>query len=299
MSRKKVAIIGSNGRLGRALLEACQGEHDVIGLTRYDLDLSWSDSQLREALDPLDADAVLLSAGNTSVDHCELHPEEAEQLNVNCVRSIASWCADRDIRFINFSSDYVFGGTKDAPYTEDDPVRPLSVYGHTKADGEATALEASEQNLVVRLTWLYGPGKALATPDWAVELAVNNDQLRVVSDRVGCPSYTGDIAEALLPLLFDPRAAGLLHLCNSGSATWQEWAQHCVDCAIACGVQVRTPTVAPLSMEELFGDRATRPGYTVLSTAKYRALTGRELPDWRQPLRRYIQAHVAPRFLHE
>lgn len=299
MNRKHVAVIGSNGRLGRALLEACRSTHQVIPLTRHDLDLAWSDRKIRDSLDreTSAADAVLLAAGNTNVDLCELHPDEAEQVNTIAVGSIARWCADREIRFINFSTDYVFDGESESPYTEEDPVHPLSVYGQSKADGEEETLEASDRNLVVRLAWLFGPGKALATPDWAVELAVKNESLNVVSDRIGCPSYTGDIAAAILPLLFDERASGLLHLCNSGSCSWQEWAQYCVDCAIECGVEVRTRTVGPLYMSDLFGDRATRPRHTVLSTAKYESLTGLTLPDWRVPLRRYVEDHVAPRFL--
>lgn len=299
MNRKKVAIIGSNGRLGRSLQEVCREDHDLIGLSRYDLDLAWSDGKIREALDSLvvGADVALLSAGNTNVDLCEAQPDEAEQLNVTSVRSIANWCAEQGVRFINFSSDYVFDGEKDTPYTEDDPVEPLSIYGQSKVDGEDATLEASDRNLVVRLTWLYGPGKPLATPDWAVDLAVKQDHLNVVSDRIGSPSYTGDMADALLPLLFDDSASGILHLCNSGSCTWQEWAQFCVDCAIECGVEVKTREVGPLTMNDLFGDRATRPRYTVLSTEKYEAMTGRTLPDWREPLRQYVRDHVVPRFL--
>ncbi|MCB1091111.1 MAG: dTDP-4-dehydrorhamnose reductase [Verrucomicrobiae bacterium] len=297
MSRQKIIIIGSNGRLGRALLEACHPRFDVVAMTRYDLDLAWSERRICEALDPIDADLVLLTAGNTNVDHCELYPDEAEQLNVTAPGAIARWCARRGIRLINFSSDYVFDGEKTQPYTEEDPINPLSVYGQSKADGEEATLAASDRHLVVRLTWLYGPGKALATPDWAVELAVKDEHLHVVSDRTGCPSFTGDIAAALEPLLFDDRARGLLHLCNSGACTWLEWAQYCIDCAVECGVEVKTRVVEPLSMDDLFGNRAIRPRHTVLSTAKYETLTGRTLPDWRVPLKHYVEAFVAPRFL--
>lgn len=299
MSQKKIAILGLNGRLGRSLQEQFSSDCEVIGLSRHDLDLAWSESTIREALDHHvgTADVLLLAAGDTNVDKCEVSPEEAERLNVHSVQSIAGWSRDQDIRFINFSSDYVFDGKKSEPYCEEDPVAPLSVYGQTKVQGEDLTLEASEQNLVVRLTWLYGPGKPLATPDWAVDLAVKNERLHVVSDRIGCPSFTGDIAAALRPILFDASVSGLLHLCNSGSCTWQEWAQYCVDCAIECGVPVKARTVEPLSMDDLFGDRATRPSYTVLSTEKYEALTGKRLPDWREPMKRYVETHVAPRFL--
>lgn len=298
MSRHKIAIVGSNGRLGRSLLETCQIDHDVVGLTRHDLDLAWSEPAIREALDQRvgAADLLFLAAGDTNVDQCEVSPEEAEQLNVASVRSIAGWCADHEVRLISFSSDYVFDGKKTEPYRETDPVAPLSVYGQTKVLGEEFAVGASNRNLVVRLTWLYGPGKPLATPDWAIDMATKNDRIHVVSDRVATPSYTGDMAAALKPIFFDDQAAGILHLCNAGSCTWQEWAQYCIDCAIDCGVPVKAKTVEPLRMDDLFGDRATRPAYTVMSTERYESLTGQTLPDWRKPLERYIRTHVAPRY---
>ncbi|MCB1235963.1 MAG: dTDP-4-dehydrorhamnose reductase [Verrucomicrobiae bacterium] len=297
--KQPIAIVGANGRLGRALLEECRRRgHPVAPLTRHDLDLAWSRRKIHEALESCrDSRLLLLAAGNTNVDVCEHEPETAEQLNCLAVEHIAQWCAANGTRLVNFSSDYVFDGEKDSPYREDDPAHPLSVYGRSKVDGEIATLEASPDNLVVRLQWLFGPGKPLATPDWAVALAVENDTLNIVGDRVGAPSYTRDIAAALEPLFFDPRATGILHLSNAGSCSWLEWARFCVECAADCGVPVRARNLTGVSMEDVFGDRATRPRYTVFSLEKYRDLTGREMPDWRGSVREYIRDFVAPRFL--
>ena len=297
MTPKEIILVGANGRLGRALFEACRDQYTLAPLTRHDLDLEWSREKIREALAPYNADILLLAAGNTNVDYCEIRPDEAEQLNAVSVRHIAEWCADTGTRLINFSSDYVFDGEKSEPYTEEDPVNPLSEYGRSKLRGEAETLEASDRNLIIRLAWLFGPGKPAATPDWAVQLAVESDTVSIVSDRTGSPSYTRDIAAALIPLLFDESATGVLHLCNSGSCTWQEWGQFCVDCAVGCGVEVRSPKVGGVRMDEIFGNRANRPRYSVLSTGKYEFLTGRTLPPWQDGVREYIRERVAPRFL--
>lgn len=297
MTRKDIILVGANGRLGRALFEACGVRHSLAPLPRHDLDLQWSRKKIHEALAPFTADVLLLAAGNTSVDYCEVHPNETERVNATAVRHIAEWCAESGTRMINFSSDYVFDGEKTAPYTEEDPVNPLSVYGKSKLLGEEATLETSDRNLVVRLAWVFGPGKPAATPDWAVQMAVENETLSIVDDRIASPSYTRDLAKGLIPLLFDETTTGLLHLCNSGSCTWQEWGQFCVDCAIECGVEVKTREVGALKMEEIFGNRANRPRYTVLSTRKYETLTGRTLPPWQDAVREYIRERVAPRFL--
>ena len=299
MIPKEIILVGANGRLGRALFEACRDQYTLAPLTRHDLDLEWSRAKIHEALAPYHADILLLAAGNTNVDHCELQPDDAEHLNVTAVKHIAEWCAQTDTRLINFSSDYVFDGEKTTPYTEDDPVNPLSEYGRSKLRGEEATLRASDRNLIVRLSWLFGPGKPGATPDWAVQMAVESDSLSIVSDRTGSPSFTHDIAKALIPLLFDEAATGVLHVSNSGSCTWQEWGQFCIDCAVECGVEVQTREVGSLQMDDIFGgkNRANRPRYSVLSTEKYHALTGRSLPPWQDAVRKYIREWVAPRFL--
>ncbi|MBL9154934.1 MAG: dTDP-4-dehydrorhamnose reductase [Verrucomicrobiales bacterium] len=295
--QQRVSIVGANGRLGRAVLDLCNQHHETVGMTRHYLDLAWSRARIREALAGLETDVMLLTAGNTNVDHCERDPEAAWQANCHAVAHIAEWCAERDVRLINFSTDYVFDGEKETLYREDDPVNPLSQYGRSKLDGEYATMEASDRNLVVRLCWLFGPGKPSATPDWSVQGAVELERLTIVADKVGAPSYTRDIADALLPLLFNEAATGILHLSNGGSCTWLEWGQFCIDSAVECGVEVKTRYAGGVTLQEVFGDKANRPRHTLFSTEKYTALTGRTLPDWRQSVREYVRDYVAPRFL--
>jgi dTDP-4-dehydrorhamnose reductase len=297
MKSQRVSIVGANGRLGRALLDLSNQHHETVGMTRHYLDLAWSRARIREALRDLETDVLLLTAGNTNVDHCERVPEAAWQANARSVGHIAEWCAERDVRLINFSTDYVFDGETTGLYREDDPVNPLSEYGRSKLEGERLTMNASDRNLVVRLSWLYGPGKPTATPDWSVQGAVELESLTIVADKVGSPSFTRDIADALLPLLFREDATGILHLSNTGTCTWLEWGQYCIDCAVECGVEVKTRRAGGVSLEEVFGDKANRPRHTVFSMEKYTALTGRTLPDWRDSVREYVRDYVAPRFL--
>ena len=294
--KKRIAIAGSTGRLGRALALACGEKHEVQPLRRVDLDLSWDNSRIAEAVARLDVDLLLLAAGLTDVDFCESHPETAEQVNVTSVRQIAASCAEKGIRLINFSTDYVFAGESSRPYREDDPVNPLSAYGRSKAAGETATLEASDRNLVIRLCWLFGPGTARATPDWVIDMAVSDEAVGIVKERISTPSYTRHIADAVEKILFHDQATGILHLCNSGQCSWQEWAQFCIDCAVENGIEVRTSRVDGIEMEEVFQNTARRPRFTVLSTGRFRQMTDHTLPAWQEGVREYIRETVAPRF---
>lgn len=294
--KKRIAIAGSTGRLGRALVRACAERYDVIALRRRDLDLSWPDARIAEAVSRLNPDLLLLAAGLTDVDYCESHPEIAEQLNVTSVRQLAATCAEKGIRLINFSTDYVFDGESSQPYREDDPAHPLSVYGKSKLDGETATLEAGERNLVIRLCWLFGPGEARATPDWVIDLAVSDEAVGVVKERISTPSYTCHIAAAIENILFNDHATGILHLSNSGQCSWQEWAQFCIDCAIENGIEVRATRVDGIEMEEVFQNTARRPRFTVLSTERFHQLADLTLPPWQDGVREYIRETVAPRF---
>lgn len=296
MKPSRITLIGANGRLGRALYAHFRNEHEVIGLTRRHLDLRFPRQQIRSVLDRLDTDVVLLAAGNTDVDGCEREPGLAFQENAVAVDVIAEWCRDRGVRLIHFSTDYVFEGNEEGLRRETDPVRPLSVYGQSKLAGERAALAVSDRNLVVRLSWLFGPGKPGATPDWVVEAATRQDQVSVVADKIGSPGYTPHLAEALAPLLFDQNAYGVLHLANRDSCSWQEWAQYSIDCAVAFGVEVKCRRAGQRDLEEVFAGKAPRPRHTGLSTERYTALTGRPLPHWKEGVRHYLGHFLASRF---
>jgi dTDP-4-dehydrorhamnose reductase len=285
----KIAIIGSGGRLGAALARTWRGEgNEIIGFNHASLDLA-DDAQLHAALDPLDFDVLVNCAALTNVDYCETHEAEAMRINADAVRTIGQICSAKKRRCLHISTDYVFDGRKREPYTESDPAVPLGRYGATKLAGEKALLETGDQHLVIRVSWVFGPDRP-SFVDQIVQKARETDQLSAVADKWAVPTYTLDIARLLWPLLADVPAGGLLHLCNAGSCSWQEYGQYAIDCAASLGLPLKGRTVAPLQMADLKAFVAERPVYSVMSTARLTELTGLVPRPWQEALAEHIRS---------
>jgi dTDP-4-dehydrorhamnose reductase len=206
---------------------------------------------------------VLHAAAWTDVDGAQEHPEEARRVNVEGTKNVAALGAP----VVYYSSDYVFDGTKREPYVESDEPRPLSVYGRTKLDGEREVREG----WIVRSSWLFGwTGKNFVRT--MLDLGRERDEVSVVADQVGCPTYVGHLAEGTRELLELPQ--GTWHLAAQGECSWAEFARAIFEEA-GLGCRVRE-----ISAEEL-GRPAPRPGYSVLRSEK----GAPELPHWRDGLR--------------
>ncbi len=163
MSRRRIAIIGSRGRLGAALVRLWSQDHDVAGFARPDIDLA-KGKTIEKALKKSTYDYVVNCAAFTNVDACENDPAEAEAVNVKAPAQMAALCASTDTRFLHVSTDYVYDGRRTTPYTEDIPVSPLSVYGNTKAAGERAVEQADPKAIIARVSWVFGPtGPASST----------------------------------------------------------------------------------------------------------------------------------------
>jgi dTDP-4-dehydrorhamnose reductase len=191
---------------------------------------------------------------------------------------------------IHFSTDYVFDGKQRAPYTEEDNPAPLSVYGESKLEGERRVLEASSRHLVVRLSWVFGPDKP-SFIDQIIQHARDNDVVTAVADKFSAPSYTIDVA-SWLRLAIDKSANGILHLANNGGCSWKEWAQYAVDVCRGLGIRLKAERIGAVSLADMKNFVAQRPVHTVLSTAKFAALTGVKPRHWREAVAEYITAHV-------
>jgi dTDP-4-dehydrorhamnose reductase len=201
---------------------------------------------------------------------------------------LAEICAAKAAKLIHFSTDYVFGGEKREPYTEEDAAKPISVYGESKRAGEKFVLQASDQHTVLRVSWVYGPDRP-SFVDAMIKRAREEDKIDAIADKWSTPTYTGDIADAVLQLLFNQRATGIFHFANSGQCTWQEYAQHALDCCAKAGVSLKAKTVTPLKLVDMKNWAARRPVHSVLSTAKYEALTGTAPRSWRDAVADYIE----------
>jgi len=295
----RIVIIGSGGRLGAALLRAYRDKFDVTGFNHTDLDLSDLD-RVREKLCAIDFDVAINAAGFTKVDLCETQADHAFLINAEVPRVFAEICGQKNARLIHFSTDYVFDGVKREPYTEEDEASPISIYGESKLAGENNVLAAQGQNLVVRVSWVFGPDRP-SFIDAMIQQAEENEKVEAVADKFSTPTYTLDIAK-MLPQFFvvggvdagNPAAVrargynGILHFANAGQCSWQEYAQWAVNCCYDAGLTLKARTIGPRKLRDMINWVARRPVYSVLSTAKYTRLTGTAPRTWREAVSDYI-----------
>jgi dTDP-4-dehydrorhamnose reductase len=280
-----IVILGSGGRLGAALLRAYRAEFDVIGFNRAQLDLAKPDA-IRGKFHELKFDLLINCAAFTNVDLCESRPEQAFAINAEAPRILAQICAAKSAKLIHFSTDYVFEGEKRQPYVEDDAAHPISIYGESKRLGEKFVLEASHRHVVVRVSWVFGPDRP-SFVDAMITRAQTEEEIAAISDKWSTPTYTEDVAE-MIPRIFD-LDAGIVHFANSGECTWQQYAQHALDCCHKIGLPLKTNTVGETKLADMKQWVARRPVYSVLSTAKYQALAGIASRSWREAVGDYIE----------
>lgn len=278
----KLLVIGSTGQVARALA-AKAGDHEVIRAGRPQIDLA-RPTGLADLIGQVSPDAIINAAAYTAVDRAEDDIEAARALNETGPAALARAAAARDVPFVHISTDYVFNGLGGAPYAEDAETAPLNVYGQTKADGELAVLAAHPGALVVRTSWVYAPeGQNFVCT--MLRLAAEKDALNVVSDQIGRPTEAHALAEALIDLAAQLRAGaegGLLHVTNTGEASWRDLAEAAIG-----GAGLSTPvTGIPTSA---WPTRARRPGDTRLDLTRAREVYGIELPGWRDSLERCLE----------
>ena len=281
-----LVIIGAAGRLGSALCDRFSRSHHVVGLTRADLDIADPES-IRRGLENLEYDRLILPGAITAVDYCESHEDEAFAVNADGPKLIAEISAEKGAQVTYISTDFVFGGFSSRAYTEDSIPRPLSVYGASKLEGEENVLGVSKDNLVARVSWLYGGGKP-AFPEWIVQQALTKTELALPAEKFGCPTATGDVVEYLGLLLGldhgDSPASGIYHLTNSGQCSWQEWGQFCLDQAAEAGLALKTTRIDGNWLDDITAFVAPRPVNSVLDTSKFTQYTGVTPRPWKDAM---------------
>ena len=282
----RILIVGTGGRLGAALVREFDGKFQVTGLNRTQLDLS-DLRAVREKLGNSSFDVLINAAGFTKVDLCETQPDRAFLINAEAPHVLAEICGEKSSRLIHFSTDYVFDGEKREPYTEEDEAAPISIYGESKLAGEKNVLAAQDGNLVVRVSWVFGPDRP-SFIDAMIKGAQENERVDAIADKFSAPTYTHDIVE-MLPQFFERGVdGGILHFANAGQCSWQEYAQWALDCCYDAGQPLKVRTVGAGKLENMANWIARRPVYSVLSTAKYTKLTGISPRTWREAVSDYI-----------
>ena len=287
-------ITGAAGMLGQDLTAAAKSAgHEVLALSRAELDIT-DRAAVEAALGGARPDVVVNCAAWTDVDGAESSPEEALAVNGAGAGNVARAAAASGASgawTIHVSSDYVFDGTKRSPYVESDAVGPASSYGRSKLAGEReVAAHAPGRHTIVRSSWLFGAGGP-CFPATILRLAGERDELKVVDDQVGCPTFTGHLAQALIDLAATagPPARpspplGIVHVAGGGACSWYEFAREIVaGSGLRCEVKPCTTADMPRP--------ATRPAYSVLGSE--RGDETPELPPWRHGLADYTSAMQA------
>jgi dTDP-4-dehydrorhamnose reductase len=273
----RVAIFGASGLLGKALMREWSG-HAVVGYSSRDVDIR--DASAVEAIaEETEAEWIVLAAAYTDVDGCENDPDLAFAVNRDGAANVAQAAKKTGAKLLFLSSDYVFDGKKTSPYETDDARRPQSVYGRSKAEAEVKLLELVPESCIVRTSWLFGVG-GKCFPDTILKLGASRPTLDVVNDQRGCPTYTADLAGAIIRLCCEG-ASGIVHVTNAGECTWFEFASAIVRQA------GQATTVRPVSSQQM-ARPAPRPAYSVLSPESLRRWRI-EMPTWGDALERYLR----------
>jgi dTDP-4-dehydrorhamnose reductase len=277
----RLLVTGAAGMLGQDLMCAAEAVgHEAVGLARDDVDIT-DTGAVQEAIGGQVPDVVVNCAAWTDVDGAETSAQMAHAVNGDGAGNVAAAAAHAGAWMIQISTDYVFDGSKGSPYLESDPVAPASAYGASKLAGEReVAARCPGRHTIVRTSWLFG-NHGRCFPATILGLAEERDELTVVDDQVGCPTFTGHLARGLVALAEDPAPRGVVHLAGAGSCSWYELAREVVSTAgLSCELR-------PGRTEDL-ARPAPRPAYSVLVTERGASVP--RLPDWREGVAEYMSA---------
>jgi dTDP-4-dehydrorhamnose reductase len=264
MSKAPILLTGGTGQVGQAVLRHAEELGlDIVAPHRAQMNLSNAQS-IADMVASRPWSAVINCAAYTAVDRAETDAELAEQVNAVAPAIFAAETAARDIPLIHVSTDYVFDGTKNAPYTEEDVINPLSVYGRTKEVGESAVRTLNPRHAIIRTAWVVSAGGANFV-NTMIRLASERPEINVVDDQIGCPSHASDIAQALLAVAEHPRAQyGTWHFVNGGEASWYDLAARIFADMKQRGLT--TPVLNAISTSQ-YPTPAKRPRNSRLSTA--------------------------------
>ena len=275
----KVLVFGANGLLGSQIAKQLlnSDKYELLSPSRDLVDLT-SDIQVRDYVSEHKPDFIINCAGYNLVDQCEIDEEQqamALKLNVHAPELLSKLALEHGARFVTFSTDYVFDGSKESAYVESDTPNPINYYGKTKLMAEQAVLAANPQALVIRTQWLFGPGRRDFV-DAILPKLEGADPVPVVNDQIGCPTYTVDLAARVIDSVLESDTFGIVHLVNQGQVSWYEF-------TLAIQETLGTHAMITPVSSEGFKRLATRPKYGILASEKIE-----QLRDFRLALKDYL-----------
>jgi len=281
---KPLLVIGSTGQLARALKVLCP---EAVFLARAQADLAFP-QKVTEALEGYDPCAVINAAAYTQVDNAEKEEALATTVNASSPAAMAIYCAGKHIPFVHFSTDYVFDGSGNAPWKEDDAPAPLNAYGRSKLAGEDAITHIGGRTLIFRTSWLYdAPGKNFLNT--ILRLATEREEMKIINDQFGAPTYAPHLAAAVLDILETAMMSkvfpsGVYHLCNKGETSWYGFACAIVEHARRLNMPLKVSQIHQIPASE-YPLPAKRPHNSRLDCAKALSMFGVSLPAWRDGLK--------------
>lgn len=276
----KILVTGAGGQVGQALQKLAPPHGiDIVALDRQALDIT-DKSAVRERVRDLSPDVVINAAAYTAVDKAEEEIDAAFAANAEGAENLALACAAGDIPLLHISTDFVFDGKKAGAYLEEDAVAPLSVYGKSKAEGEARVASVSHKYIILRTAWVFGGAQNFVNT--MLRLAKSHKELNIVDDQTGGPTAADDIAASLLKIAKDVQETGfqswgIFHYCGAPAITWYGFAK---------AIFARCPEVPKLNPipTEDYPVPAERPKNSVLDCSKINRVFGIDQPDWQKAL---------------
>lgn len=280
----KILLTGANGQLGRCFQDRLPAEWEILATDTAELDITDLE-HVEQTVKQFKPDAIVNAAAYTAVDKAESEPELAEKINVIGPENLAIVASKQGIRLVHVSTDYVFDGNATEPYREDSATNPLSVYGKTKLAGEQAVAKASSKAIIVRTAWVFSEyGNNFVKT--MLRLAKERDTLSIVNDQRGCPTYAGDLAQAIISLLEKNAEGGIYHYCGDKEVSWYEFAEEIFKIAKQKSVVTNTPTLKPIATEH-YPTPAHRPAFSTLACEKMKALEI-SLSEWINALAKAI-----------
>ena len=300
---KRILLVGAMGQLGQELQQTLASLGEVTGVGRPTIDLT-QETSIRQVIAEVEPVLIVNAAAYTAVDKAESEPELARAVNTEAPIIMAQEAQRLGATLIHVSTDYVFDGGKNTPYLEDDTPNPLGVYGRTKLEGEEGIRQACDRHLILRTAWVYGTYGKVNFVKTMLRLFADREEVRVVADQVGSPTWAADLAQAIHALADssigttalnrgsqEPSLAslptGTYHYTNSGVASWYDFAVAICEEAKPLGFPVKVQRIVPIATAD-YPTPAKRPAYSVLSGKKISAVLGSHPPHWRQALRQML-----------